>query len=127
MPTNSLKLYFDTNIAKQIALQLRARGVDVVRCEEVGLAEVSDREHLEYAIEQGRAVVSRDNDFPRLNAEWLSEGKTHMGIFYLPPYLQGEDSIGIVVRFLLGYHEMIEGGAGTVEGDIHNHLFIVKG
>jgi hypothetical protein len=123
----SLKLYFDTHVAKQIALQLRARGVDVVRCEEVGLAKVSDREHLEYAIEQGRAVVSFDSDFPRLHGQWLSEGKTHTGIFSVPEYLQGEDHIGKIVRFLFGYYEMIEGGAGTLEADIHNQLFYVKG
>jgi hypothetical protein len=38
-----LKLFLDTHIDKQVALQLRAKGVDVVRCEEVGMAESSDR------------------------------------------------------------------------------------
>jgi len=34
----TLQLYTDTHIAKAIAEQLRAHGVDVVRCEEVGMA-----------------------------------------------------------------------------------------
>jgi predicted nuclease of predicted toxin-antitoxin system len=126
MPDESLKLYFDTNIAKQIALQLRARGVDVVRCEEVGMAEAKDWKHLEYAIEQGRAVVSFDRHFPGLHAKYLSTGRDHKGIFYVANHLQGDDGIGVIVRFLLEYHEMVEAGAGTVEDDIYNHLFFVR-
>jgi hypothetical protein len=36
----SLEFYTDTHITKQVAVQLRKRGVDVVLCEEVGLMAV---------------------------------------------------------------------------------------
>jgi predicted nuclease of predicted toxin-antitoxin system len=58
-----LKFYTDTHIAKAIAVQLRNRGVEVVRCEEVGLAEARDTVHLEYATNHGLAVVTHDDDF----------------------------------------------------------------
>jgi hypothetical protein len=34
-----IKFYTDTHIAKAVAVQLRQKGVDIVRCEEVGMAE----------------------------------------------------------------------------------------
>ena len=35
--TMSIKFYTDTHIARQVAIQLRAKGIDVVRCEDVGM------------------------------------------------------------------------------------------
>jgi predicted nuclease of predicted toxin-antitoxin system len=40
-----MKLYADTHIPKQVAIQLRQKGVDIVRCEDIGLAEADDNEH----------------------------------------------------------------------------------
>jgi Domain of unknown function (DUF5615) len=121
-----LKLYFDENVAKEIALQLRAKGVDVLRCQEVGLGEADDPIHLEYAIEQGRAIVSFDNDFKHLHQQYMNAEKSHMGIFHVAEYLQGDGGIGTIVTTLLDLHLMIEGEAGTVENDIHNQLIIIK-
>lgn len=86
----SLKFYTDTHIPKAVATQLRLRGVEVVRCEEVGLAEVDDETHLKYATEHRRAMVSRDVDFLELHTEWLAEGKHHCGIFHVSRDLQGK-------------------------------------
>jgi len=58
-----IRYYLDTHIPKAVAEQLRLRGIDVVRCEEVGLAEADDTEHLEYAAAQERTLVSHDADF----------------------------------------------------------------
>jgi hypothetical protein len=44
-----LKFYADTHIDKDVAIQLRKKGVDVVRCEDVGMAEADDEAHLDYA------------------------------------------------------------------------------
>jgi predicted nuclease of predicted toxin-antitoxin system len=62
---NTLKFYLDTHISKQVALQLRQKGVDVVRCEEVGIAAADDEAHLEYAATEGRILISADQDFTR--------------------------------------------------------------
>jgi hypothetical protein len=37
-----IKFYADTHIAKAVAVQLRLRGVDIVRCEEVDMTQVDD-------------------------------------------------------------------------------------
>jgi predicted nuclease of predicted toxin-antitoxin system len=59
-----------THIAKAAAVQLRAKGIEVVRCEEVGMADATDEEHLRYATDNGYIMVSQDADFPSLNSEW---------------------------------------------------------
>lgn len=41
----AIAFYFDTHLAKAIVDQLRARGVDVVRAEEVEMANALDEEH----------------------------------------------------------------------------------
>src|SRR5574341_1990538 len=116
----SLKFYTDTHIAKQVAVQLRNRGVDIVRCEEVGMAEASDLALLEYAIEEDRAVVSIDKHFPGWHKRWMETGKTHTGIFCLHRNLQGDGAIGRIVIELYEYHQLVEFGAATLEKDIHN-------
>lgn len=122
-----LKLYTDTHIAKTVAVQLRNRGVDVVRCEEVGLAEVDDYTHLQYATENGRVLVTRDSDFTRIHAEWQQQGKRHGGILYIRGSIQGKGSIGIIVTRLYDYYLLVEGEAGSVETDFANRVIYVKG
>ena len=120
---NKIKFYFDTHIAKQVAIQLRNNGVDIVRCEEVGLAKASDIEHLEYAIKEGRVMVSVDRHFPGLHDRYLAEGKHHTGIIRIKPYIQKK--IGRIVKDLRDYHELIEAEAGSIEVDIHDNLIYI--
>lgn len=115
-----LKFYTDTHIAKAIAIQLRNRGVDIVRCEDVDMAEADDYQHLEYATIGGRALVSHDRDFLRIHGEWQLQAKQHAGIFFVQPDLQGR--IGSVVKLLMEYYELIKQNAGTVEEDIVNRV-----
>lgn len=121
-----LKLYTDTHIAKAVAVQLRSRGVDVVRCEEVGMAEASDLEHLAYATKEGRTVVSHDIDFIRYHHEWQKTEKEHAGIMFCLKHLQGKEYKGVIVREIMVYYELIAVGAGTVEQDIANHIFYIS-
>ncbi|MDX2141015.1 MAG: DUF5615 family PIN-like protein [Chloroflexota bacterium] len=119
-----LKFYFDTHIPKAVATQLRQRGVDVVRCEEVGLATAHDLQHLEYATANGRALVTHDEDFLSLDSAWRADGKEHGGIFYFLPHLQG--NVGRIFAELMTYYELVENGGGTVEEDIASHVFYVS-
>lgn len=121
-----LRFYADTHIPKAVTLQLRSRGVDIVRCEEVGLAEADDLTHLGYATQQGRALVSRDTDFLRHHSEWMSANKQHGGIFFVQDHLQGEKAVGVIVRTLYDYFELIAGGAATVEQDIANQVIYIR-
>jgi hypothetical protein len=120
-----LKFYTDSHIAKAVAEQLRAKGVDVVRCEEVGMARAKDHEHLSYATREGRAMVTQDKDFLRLNAEWQAAHKPHAGIMYCLPHLKGPKGIGPIVKTCFDYYELIAGGAGTIDTDIANQLIYV--
>jgi predicted nuclease of predicted toxin-antitoxin system len=123
---SEIKFYLDTHIAKAVAVQLRARGVDVVRCEEVGMAEADDPVHLEYAAREGRVLVSQDDDFAAHHAQWQREGKKHSGIMLLPKRLQSEAQISFAVTELATYHALVAEGAGSVEDDIANQLIYLK-
>ncbi len=122
----SLRFYADTHIAKQVAVQLRKRGVDIVRCEEVGMAEASDDEHLEYATQEGRALISIDTDFRGKHIDWLMAEKSHAGIFAISEQLQGEGGIGTIVRELFEYHQLIENGAASWTDDVQNQIIFVR-
>jgi hypothetical protein len=57
---------------------LRRRGVDVLTVVEAGMFGATDEEHLHFAEQQNRVVVTQDDDFTRLNAS----GIEHAGIVY---------------------------------------------
>ena len=60
---------------------LRARGVDATSALEVGMADSSDEEQLEFARTEGRVLFSFNvSDFQRIHTQYLSQGKTHAGI-----------------------------------------------
>lgn len=128
MPDNAppIRFYTDTHIAKAIAIQLRDKDVDIIRCEEVGLAEASDVEHLTYATKQQRVIITHDDDFLQLDKQWRTEKKSHAGIIYCLPHLQGKSSIGKIVNLCLDLHELIAGGAGTIEEDIVNKVIYLS-
>lgn len=121
-----LKFYTDAHIPKQVAVQLRNRGVDVVRCQEIGMDNEDDLTHLTYATQEGRALVSIDSDFQGHFREYIQSGQSHAGIFSISSNLQGTGAIGRMVKELFVYWELIETGAGTIENDIVNHIFYIK-
>jgi len=59
---------------------------------EAGILGATDEEHLAFAQEEGRAIVTHDDDFLRL----VAEADVHRGIVYLPE----RRSIGQTVRGL---------------------------
>ena len=118
----TLKFYTDTHVAKAIAEQLRANGVDVIRCEEVGMAEAADEAHLEYAARAGRVMITQDADFAMLHRRWLQGGHSHAGIMRIPPNLQGEAQVSFTVKELLFYQEAERVGALNLKTDIEDQL-----
>lgn len=103
MPPISLKFYTDVHIPKQVALQLRKRGVDVVRRQDVAMDDARDLEHLAFATQEQRALVSIDQDFRAQFWEARAAGRQHAGIFRVSTYLQGPDAIGRIVTELFAY------------------------
>ena len=119
----SIKFYFDKHISKRAASQLRSKGVDVVHCEDIGLGDASDAEHLEAATRENRTVVTHDDDFLADSKEWLSSGREHSGIIFVQSRSQG--NVHVLVNQLFEWFELVEGGAATIEDDVRNqHIFI---
>jgi predicted nuclease of predicted toxin-antitoxin system len=85
------------------------------------MADADDEEHLEYATAQERSLVSHDRDFWEHHTAWLNQGLRHCGIVLFSNRLQGE--IGKLVKELYDLYQMIEGGAGTLEDDVYNHVY----
>ncbi|MCI0708604.1 MAG: DUF5615 family PIN-like protein [Chloroflexi bacterium] len=117
----ALKLLADTHIAGQVSVQLRARGVDIVRLEELDDLgnDATDIQILEYAVTYQRAVLSLDNDFEALHFEYITQQKVHKGIFLGNKRLQG--NIGTIVNFIWEYHELFED-----DDDLDNQLIYFK-
>ena len=123
--TMSLRVLADTHIARTIAVQLRRKGVDIVRLEEIPDLpnNCTDAQILEYATEDSRAVLSLDDDFDALHTQWLLNGKSHAGIFRGQAHLQG--NIGVIVNMLMEYHELIISGAGSMD-DLKDQLVFIR-
>lgn len=119
-----IRFYMDTHVPKQVAVQLQLRGIEVVRCQELGLENASDTEHLQYATEQLRTVITYDRDFLRLDAEWRTAEMFHAGIYYVRPEYQGD--VGTVVKELVFLAEAITAGAATLENDVYNQIIRIR-
>ena len=86
--------------------------------------DADDREHLEYATGQGRTVITGDEDFLALDAQWRSSGKHHAGIIYLPP--DRKDAIGAVVAYVVFLHQAIAAGAADLATDVYNQVIRIE-
>ena len=94
-----IKLYTDEHIHNAIIAGVRQRGVDVLTTPEAGMRGAADPDHLALATSLGRAVLTRDTDFLRLNAA----GVPHNGIIFFHQYMP----IGEVIRsFMLVYQRI---------------------
>ncbi len=82
--------------------------------------DAKDVEHLRYAAEQHRVLVSSDADFLALDAEYKITDKWHAGIIHIPA--DKRNAIGQIVDFLLFLHQAVEGGAANLETDIYNRV-----
>jgi uncharacterized protein with PIN domain len=79
------KLLLDEMLSGEIAVQLRAKGHDVVAVvEELALLATPDEELLAHAGATGRILVTINvRDFARINAAWASTGRGHAGLIYV--------------------------------------------
>jgi predicted nuclease of predicted toxin-antitoxin system len=75
-------LYLDEDSSqRRLIVALRNGGIDVLTAVEAGLSGATDAEHLKFATESGRAIVTANRgDFARLHSEWASIGRAHGGI-----------------------------------------------
>ena len=75
------KLYLDEDVSVLLAELLRSHGVDVVTARDALTLGNSDESQLEFAINQGRAIVTHNRlDFKTLHRNRLAAQQSHTGI-----------------------------------------------
>jgi len=111
----SLTFYTDTHISKQVALQLRQKGIDVVRCEDLDMETADDEAHLIYSTEQDRLLITFDKGFRDRAFRWLAEGRKHGGVILVKSDLQGRSGIGTIVTECQFLYDAVEADAATEE------------
>lgn len=99
-----MRSLLDEHVDRVVAEQLRRRGHDVTAVtEEARLVGASDRELLEHAVAQRRAVVTYDiDDFRVAIAERAVDGRPHFGVVFLSPrrFPQGKRHVGALITAL---------------------------
>jgi uncharacterized protein with PIN domain len=78
----SVRLYFDVHVRRAVADGLRLRGVDVLRAQDDGAAELEDPELLDRAGELGRLLFTQDKDLLREAAKRQRADEHFSGIIF---------------------------------------------
>jgi len=73
-----IRFHLDEHVDPAIATALRRAGIDVTTTIEAGLRTKNDEAHLQFARDEGRVIVTRDQDFLRFSAK-ISD---HSGIVF---------------------------------------------
>lgn len=92
--TERIRFHLDENVDPAIADGLRHRGVDVTTTGQADLRGASDEKQLEFALSEGRVLVTHDEDFLII----ARHGVLHGGIAYCQPTLR---TIGQVIAGLM--------------------------
>lgn len=86
-----MKYYLDEDLSPKIAEILRKKGIDTSSAHEVGRIQVSDREQLEYAANEGRCLITRNrDDFIALTVQFFNEHRRHFGLLIVPYSFPGD-------------------------------------
>jgi predicted nuclease of predicted toxin-antitoxin system len=75
---------------------MRRHGFDAVSARELQMLRASDKQHLERAISEQRAIVTADRDFMVLHPAYLMAGREHWGIIF-----SNEQDTDVVMHQLL--------------------------
>jgi predicted nuclease of predicted toxin-antitoxin system len=97
----TIRYHLEEHVDFAVAEALRRRGIDVTTTADAGLISADDRNHIDFAIANGRAIFTNDSDFLRLH----DQGVEHPGIVYCH---QQSRSIGEIVRALELIWEVLE-------------------
>ncbi len=80
-----ITFYTDADLDGPIVKAAIQSGLSIVRCQDVGMTDASDREHLEYASKNQLVLVSHDaTTMTAEHEQWLAEEKAHSGIIIIP-------------------------------------------
>ena len=95
-----IRFHLDEHIDPAIADGLRRRGIDVTTTVEAELLEAKDDDHVAFARQEGRVIVTHDQDFLRQHGQ----GIEHLGIAYC--HLRSR-SAGEILRSLILIWEIL--------------------
>lgn len=91
-----MKFLVDEDLSEEIAVILRAEGLDAVHVREIGLSGADDREVLDEAALRGCCVITRNrNDFLILTEFYFHEGRPHSGVLIVPRSYPGNQTARI--------------------------------
>lgn len=99
---SEIRYYADEHISGLVVAGLRRRGVDVLTPHEAQMRSKSDKEQLDFATSLGRTIITKDDDFLRLDGQ----GIEHQGIVFITT---PEITIGMLVRGLILIHQVLDG------------------
>jgi predicted nuclease of predicted toxin-antitoxin system len=116
---NQLRFYTDVHISKATVIQLRQKDVDIIHCGEVGMSDAEDEDHLRYATENGRIMITCDEDFERYHAMWQTASHEHGGIVYFKMNESCKE-IGLIVKEVLFLCQ-----AANYQTDLYNQIWRV--
>lgn len=81
MTGQPLKLYLDGYIWRELTRQLRAKGYDALHVVDAGRQGFADEAQLEFATQQGRAILTYHvKHFSPLARLWYEAGREYAGI-----------------------------------------------
>lgn len=95
--SKKIKIYTDESVPFAVVNGLRLLGVEVQSCQEAHNKGLSDIEQLDYARKNDFVIFTHDDDFLRIDAEYMIQEKNHCGIIYAH---QKDYSIGECIRRL---------------------------
>ena len=110
-----VRYFFDEHLPNAVVDALRAVGADVLTVVEAARVGIPDDEQLRYATSDGRVMVTHDEDYPALAAQFWASGETFAGIAYSHP-LKYYGNVGGLISALLLVH-----GAMTPD-EMLNHV-----
>ena len=74
----TIRFHLDEHIHQGIAVGLRSRGIDVTTPVDANLLGADDAEHIAFALQDDRVIVTHDDDYLALH----TEGVPSAGIVY---------------------------------------------
>jgi len=98
-----VKYYLDEDLSPKIAELVRKQGIDCISTHEVKMLQTTDFEQLEFAIKQGRCLVTKNrDDFIRLTNRFFNSNLAHHGVLIIPNSIEG-DRFSLIATKLVKY------------------------
>lgn len=116
----------DEHLANAIVQQLMAKGVNAVRLIDHLPVGTPDPDVLAYCHQHGYSLITLDKRMMGHLTARIAKGLEHGGVFIGTQDLQGSKGIGVIVNFIVFYHESIVAGAATVEDDVYNRIITIS-